>query len=134
MASTIPAEPGRRWSVDSFAAFWKKPDASRVIGSVTEDVIGHWPRPIGLVRGAYDYVNVIASMLKVCPDFTLRVAEHASSGDVTFVRWIASGTDFEERFEFTGCDCVQTRNGHVCENYIFCDAPFFARVATLWPM
>jgi hypothetical protein len=24
---------------------------------------------------------------------------------------------------------VQTRDGHVCENYVFCDDPFFARVA-----
>ena len=80
-ASTIPAEQGRRWTVESFAGFWKKPDASRVSGVLTEDVVGHWPRPIGVVRGAPAYVNGITTILQVCPDFTVTVAEHAATGD-----------------------------------------------------
>ncbi len=120
------AQPGRHWSVDAFKAFWSNPDASKVIGSLTEDVVGYWPRPIGVVRGASNYAKVIETMLMVCPDFRLSVPEHAVSGDFTFVRWIATGTGPDGRFEFTGCDRVQTRNGFVCENYIFCDDPFFA--------
>jgi len=42
---------------------------------------------------------------------------------------IATGTGHDGPFEFTGCDRVQTRDGHVCENYVFCDDPFFVRVA-----
>ena len=129
VANRMPAQPGRRWSVDSFIAFWSNPDPSRVIGSVTSDIVGHWPRPIGIISGAQPYVDVIATMMKVCPDFRLRVPESATTGDYAFVRWIATGTGPDGPFEFTGCDRVQTRNGHVCENYIFCDDPFFARVA-----
>src|ERR671936_582713 len=129
MANTHPAEPGRRWSVESFAGFWKKPDASRVLGVLTEDVVGYWPRPIGIVRGPRAYVDVIAAILNVCPDFTVSVAEHAATGDFTFIRWVATGTAPEGRFEFSGVDRVQTRNGHVCANRIYCDDPFFARVA-----
>jgi hypothetical protein len=129
MENQKPAEPGHRWSVDAFAAFWRKPDVSRVMGSLTEDIVGYWPRPIGVIRGAGPYVEVIAAMLKVCPDFSLDVRECATSGPYAFIRWVASGTGAEGRFEFTGCDRVQTRNGHVCENYVFCDDPFFERVA-----
>ena len=123
------AEPGRHWSVDAFVAFWKKPDALRVMGSLTEDVVGYWPRPVGTVRGAAPYVNVIATMMKLCPDFTLKVPEYATTGPYTFIRWIATGTGPDGPFEFNGCDRVQTRNGLVCENYVFCDDPFFERVA-----
>ncbi len=89
-ASTIPAEQGRRWTVESFAGFWKKPDASRVSGVLTEDGVGHWP-----ARSA----------------------------------WSAALPAPEGRFEFFGVDRVQTRNGRVCENRIYCDDPFFARIA-----
>jgi hypothetical protein len=130
MTNTNPGEPGLRWTVESFAGFWKKPDPSRVLGVLTEDVVGYWPRPIGVVYGAHAYVNVIAALLAVCPDFTGAVAEHAAAGDFTFIRWIARGTGPEGPFEFSGIDRVQTRNGHVCENRIYCDDPFFAWVAT----
>ena len=53
----------------------------------------------------------------------------AAAGDVTFIRWSASGTGPQGRFEFSGVDRVRTRNGHVCENRIYCDDPFLARVA-----
>lgn len=129
MAHTGPAQSGRRWSMNSFTAFWSRPDATLVAGVLTQDVVGHWPRPIGTVRGSDDYVNVIAAILRVCPDFRLAVPEHASSGSFTFVRWIATGTDADGKFEFTGCDRVATRDGLVYENYIFSDHPFFERVA-----
>jgi SnoaL-like domain len=123
------AQPGRHWSVDAFKAFWSKPDVSTVSGVLTEDVVGYWPRPIGIVRGACDYTEVIETILRVCPDFHLKVPEHAVSGDFAFVRWIAMGTAPAGAFEFTGCDRVRTRNGQVCENYVFCDDPFFVHLA-----
>jgi hypothetical protein len=129
MTHTVLAEPGHKSSVQAFVHYWKAPYTPRAM-PVTADVVGHWPRPIGVVRGADDYVSVIATILEVCPDFRLTVPEHAATDDLTFLRWIATGTRPDGRFEFNGCDRVRTRDGHVCENYIFCDDPFFARVAT----
>jgi hypothetical protein len=129
MDAQTPAQPGRHWSAKNFAAFWRQPDASRVIGSVTEDIVGYWPRPIGEVRGARPYVSVIDALLRVCPDFRLEVPETASSGDLTFVRWIATGTGPEGPLRINGCDRVRLRGGHVCENFVFCDDPFFQHVA-----
>ena len=129
MKNPMPGQGGYHWNVDAFIGFWQKPDISRVIGSLTEDIVGYWPRPIGTVRSAAPYVDVIAAMMKICPDFSLKVPEYATSGDFAFIRWIATGTGPEGAFEFTGCDRVRTRHGLVCENYVFCDDPFFARVA-----
>ena len=129
MENTTHAGSTRRWSVDAFIGFWKKPDVSRVAGFITEDIVGYWPRPIGIVRGVQSYVNVIATMMKLCPDFRLSVPEYATSGNFAFIRWVATGTGPDGPFEFTGCDRVQTRDGLVCENYVFCDDPFFAEVA-----
>lgn len=129
MRNLEAAQPDRRWSVDAFEAFWSNPDSSKVAGVLTEDIVGHWPRPIGLVRGPSNYTQVIATILKLCPDFRLEVPEHAVSGNLAFVRWVASGNGPEGPFAFTGCDRVEMRNGRVCENFIFCDHPFFARVA-----
>jgi hypothetical protein len=129
MENLKSAEPGRRWSVEAFIAFWNKPEVSRVIGSLTDDIVGYWPRSIGIVRGTQPYVDVIAAMMRVCPDFSLRVPEYATTGNYAFIRWIATGTGPDGRFEFTGCDRVQIRDGHVCENYVFCDNPFFEKVA-----
>jgi hypothetical protein len=126
------AEPGRKWTIDSFRAFWSKPDISRVpniFGVLTPDAVGHWPRPIGTIRDPERYVSVIRNILTICPDFSLTIGEYANVDDFHFVRWIASGTDADGAFEFNGCDRVRTRNGHVCENFIFCDHPFFGRVA-----
>ena len=129
MNGETPAEHGRVWSAAKFVAFWKNPDASRVIGSVTEDIVGYWPRPIGEVRGARPYVDVIRAMLRTCPEFQLEAPESATAGDLTFIRWIAHGSGPGGEFRFNGCDRIRLREGHVCENYVFCDDPFFARVA-----
>jgi hypothetical protein len=129
MQDLAAAQPGYRWSVDAFKAFWSNPDTSKILGVMTEDIVGYWPRPIGVVRGASDYADVIEAIFKVCPDLRLKVPEDAVSGDFAFVRWTATGTGPAGPIEFTGCDRVRTRGGHVCENYVFCDDPFFARVA-----
>jgi hypothetical protein len=129
MSVASPAQPGQQWTIDAFKAFWAKPNLSRVpavLSVLTDDVVGYWPRPIGTVQGARPYVTVIADILTVFPDFSLVAAEHATTGDFTFVRWIATGTGPQGRVEFSGCDRVRTRRGLVCENYIFCDHPFFS--------
>lgn len=138
MASTADgtaaaAVAGRGWSVETFRRFWAKPDlaALRAIDRLcTADIVGHWPRPIGLVRGLKPYAEVIEDLLLTVPDLSLTVPEWAQSGDLVFVRWIATGTAPDgQRFEADGCDRVRMRGPLVCENYVFCDHPFFERVA-----
>ncbi len=85
----------RGWTIDGFRAFWAKPDISMVPAirsRITSDIIGHWPRPIGDVRDIDLYLGVIADILNVCPDWSLAVPEYATSGDLHFIRWIATGT------------------------------------------
>jgi len=132
MSVISPINPGPAWTVDAFKAFWGKPDPARVAaveGILTDDIVGYWPRPIGTVRGRGPYQRVIAAVLEECHDFALTVPEHAESGAFHFVRWVATGTGPDGPFEFTGCDRLRTRGGLVCENYVFCDHPYFARVA-----
>ena len=132
MSLATAAQPRRAWSPEGFKAFWAKPDPSLLLGIfevITDDIVGYWPRPIGTVREPKPYMKVIAAILDECPDFSLAVPEHASTGDFHFIRWVATGTGPDGRFEFTGCDRVCTRDGLVCENYVFCDHPFFERVA-----
>ena len=125
-----PARSDVTWTPEGFKAFWSRPsDPWRVMGAVTEDIVGHWPRPIGTVSSAVPYVRVIEALLDVCPDFSLEVPEVATNGDLVFLRWIASGSGPDGAFRINGCDRVRLRGGHVCENYVFCDDPFFARVA-----
>ena len=133
MPLATSAQTAPKWTIDTFKAFWAKPDPAylpAVAGIVTDDLVGYWPRPIGTVRGRNPYMKVLADILAVCPDFSVAVAEYAASGDFHFVRWIATGTGPDGPFEFTGTDRLRTRAGLVCENYIFCDDPFFERVAT----
>jgi hypothetical protein len=123
----------RGWTIDGFRAFWAKPDISMVPAirsTITSDIIGHWPRPIGDVRDIDLYLGVIADILDVCPDWSPAVPEYATSGDLHFIRWIATGTGQGGRFQFNGCDRVKTTaSGQVCENYIFCDHPFFEQIS-----
>jgi hypothetical protein len=71
----------RGWTIDGFRAFWAKPDISMVPAirsTITSDIIGHWPRPIGDVRDIDLYLGVIADILDVCPDWSLAVPEYHS--------------------------------------------------------
>lgn len=63
------------------------------------------------------------------PGLRLEVAEHASNGDIVFIRWIARGTDRGQPFEFTGVDIVHHKDGQVVGNRIFCDHPLVKEVA-----
>ncbi len=121
------------WSIEGFRTFWARPDLSlipRIREVVTSDIVGHWPRAIGTVRGAGDYAAVIEAIARACPDFSLTAPEYAESGDLRFVRWVATGTSGGGRIEFNGVDRIRlASDGRVCENFIFCDHPFFAAVA-----
>jgi len=121
----------RPWSVESFRTFWANPDPGLLPGVrtiLTDDIVGYWPRPIGIVRGAKAYAAVIDAVVHTALEvgFTLRIGEHAATGDCTFIRWIAKVQDVPE---FSGCDRIRVRDGKACENYIFADHPFFELVA-----
>lgn len=131
--SAAPAiQTQRGWSVETFRAFWANPDLARlqaVDGIMTDDIVGYWPRPVGTVRGPKAYRKVLEAVVTAGLKFALSVPEFATTGDFTFVRWVAKVEDTSGPIEFNGCDRVRVRNGMVCENYIFCDHPFFERVA-----
>jgi hypothetical protein len=115
-----------------------RPANGRSIGSQPSGPsrISQWFRPfgarspgassaIGQGRSGTSSIRTSISRLIVCPDWSLAVPELAESGDLHFIRWIATGTGPDGRFEFNGCDRVRTNaSGQVCENYIFCDHPF----------
>lgn len=124
----IAQKKKRGWSVESFAAFWDKPDVSLVARALTPDVIGYWPDSAPL-RGIEAYTQRIAELIALVPDFRLQVAEHAANGDYVFIRWIARGTFDGAPFEFTGVDRVRMRDGLVAENRIFCDHPLIRSLA-----
>jgi hypothetical protein len=123
----------RGWSIEGFRSFWSKvnPELVPLIHEIsTSDIVGYWPRPIGVIRGSVPYVGVIEAILRLCPDFSVTAAEYVRSEDLHFIRWVATGTGRDGRFEINGCDRVRTTpEGWVCENYIFSDHPFFADVA-----
>jgi ketosteroid isomerase-like protein len=107
------------WSVEAFAAFWANPDAALVPALLTDDIVGHWPGQPEPVRGKEAYTEQIAAILRAVPDFQVRVAEHAQSGDLTFIRWVATGTGPDGPFEETGIDRVRLApDGRVQENYV----------------
>jgi hypothetical protein len=133
MTLTQETTATRKWSIEGFRSFWSKVNVAliplvREVGTL--DIVGHWPRPIGVVRGMESYVKVIDAIFRVCPDLSLTVAEYVRSGDLHFIRWIATGSSRSGRVECNGCDRVRTTaDGRVSENYVFCDHPFFVDVA-----
>jgi hypothetical protein len=130
---TEAAVIARTWSIEAFRAFWARPDLTlipRIREIMTDDIVGYWPRPIGVVRGAEAYLRVIAAIPTVCPDLSLTAPEYAVQSDLHFVRWVASGTGPAGPMTFNGLDRMRlTADGKVSENYVFCDHPFFADVA-----
>ena len=99
--------------------------------ALAPDAVGHWPRFPAPVRGKAAYVKVIADVISLVPDRSIDVAEHATSGEFVFVRWVARGTFRGKRFESNGIDRVHVRNGIVLENYICSDHPMFEQVAAM---
>ncbi|WP_211097211.1 nuclear transport factor 2 family protein [Herbaspirillum sp. ST 5-3] len=123
-----PVQKKHGWSVDSFAAFWAKPNPALVPRALAPDVVGYWPGSEP-VRGVDAYTQRIAELIAMVPDFRLEVAEHAANGDCVFIRWIARGSFDDAPFEFTGVDRVRVRDGLVAENRIFCDHPLIQVLA-----
>jgi hypothetical protein len=124
----------RAWSIEGFRAFWAHPDpdvAPRIAEIATDDIVGHWPAPIGRVDGLRPYLAVIQALLRACPDLSLSAPDYAASGDLHFVRWAATGTGPDGvRVAFNGIDRIRTLpDGRVCENYVCSDGPLFAWAA-----
>jgi ketosteroid isomerase-like protein len=123
--ATEARDTGRRWTVDSFAAFWSNPDPSQVAGVLTDDVVGHWPGRDEPVRGPEAYIECIAALVEALPDVRLSVAEHAENGEHVFVRWIMRATGEHGPFEHHGIDRLRLRDGLVAENVIVTDTAAF---------
>jgi hypothetical protein len=112
----------RAWSVERFERFWANPDAALVPASLTEDVVGYWAGRAAPVRGREAYTDCIAALLETLPGLYVAVAEHASSGEFTFIRWIMHA---DGPFELSGIDRVRTRDGLVAENRVVFDTAEF---------
>lgn len=122
--STTETRP--QWSVESFEAFWSRPDPSLVPPVLTEDVVGHWAGSDDPARGRDSYTRCVAALVEALPDLRLSVAEHAQSGELVFVRWIMHATGARGPFELSGIDRVRLRDGQVAENVIVFDTAAFA--------
>ena len=82
------------------------------------DIAGYWPQTTRPVRGPQEYAKRIIDLLDFIPDFRAEPIEHATNGDVMFVRWIARGTGPKGSFEAVGVDRIIAPNGYVAENLI----------------
>lgn len=127
--------PGRfdppGWSVERFAEFWSNPSVDDVPALVTDDVVGWWPGADQPVRGVQAYTQALADILQLLPDMRLHVAEHATQGDMVFVRWIMRATGKSGPFELSGIDRIRMRDGRVAENIIRFDSAHLQRLAGL---
>jgi SnoaL-like protein len=105
------------WTPELFAVYWSAPSARYLREMVTDDVVGHWPGA-GTVRGSEDYIAALERLMTALPDLRLEVHDSAVNGEVAFVRWVMHATGVDGPFTMGGVDCVHTRGGRVCENFI----------------
>jgi len=128
-------QAARGWSVDGWRAFWCDPSPEvalkRVPTVVTPDVEAVWPRIPGRLRGSGEYARRVVDLLAVVPDLRLELGEHASSGDVVFLRWAERGTGPDGPFEGIGTDRLRLRGGLVAESLIMSDLAVFEALARL---
>ncbi len=121
------------FSIERWKAAWANPSPERVAARIplitTPDVAGYWPRTSRPVRGPNEYARRIVDLLTLIPDFRAELVEHATNGDIMFLRWVARGTGPNGRFEAVGVDRLIVPNGYVAENLILCDHPVFAALA-----
>jgi hypothetical protein len=117
------------WSVEGFRRFWAKPDAALVPAVLTNDVVGYWPGRAEPARGVVEYTAVIAELIRLLPNVRLEIAEHATNGDVVFVRWIMHATAKHGPMQMTGIDRIRLRDGLVAENLIRFDSEEFRRLS-----
>ena len=57
--------PARQWTVEAFRTFWAAPTISfipTIRQVVNDDIVGHWPRPIGDIADPDLYLGVIADI------------------------------------------------------------------------
>lgn len=121
--------PTPAWSVEGFARFWDRPDTALVPAVLAPDVVGHWPGVDEAVRGREAYTAQIDRLLALLPDLRLDVAEHATNGEFTFVRWVMHATGRFGPFEMTGIDRIRVEDGLVAENVIVYDTARFERLS-----
>lgn len=125
-----PAAGRRTWSVEAFERFWSNPDPALVPRVLTDDVVGYWAGRDAPVRGKKAYTACIAALVEGLPGMYVTVAEHASNGEFTFIRWIMHAHGEHGPFEFSGIDRVRTSDdGLVAENRIVCDTSAFKALA-----
>lgn len=116
------------WSPALFAEYWARPEAVYLRDMVTDDVVGHWPGGV-TVEGPAAYIEALEQLLAALPDLRLEVPDFAVNGDVAFVRWVMHATGANGPFQMSGVDCVHTRDGRVCENFINFDGAEFRRLS-----
>jgi ketosteroid isomerase-like protein len=117
-------------TVERFAYFWSHPDVRLLEDSFTDDVVGHFPGDAEPIRGPHVYIARIAAFLEALPGLRIEVADYASEGDVTFIRWLARPSGSDGPVEFGGIDCIRSRDGKVCENHVAFDSAAFEAAVT----
>ena len=121
------------YRIEDWGKTWLNPNKDRVLARVPAvampDIAGYWPQTTRPVRGPQEYAKRIIDLLDFIPDFRAEPIEHATNGDVMFVRWIARGTGPKGPFEAVGVDRIIAPNGYVSENLILSDHPIFADFA-----
>jgi hypothetical protein len=122
--TTAVMEPPSQ-TVQGFSAFWANPDPAVLPPALAKDVVGYFPGDAEPVRGVAAYVARIAQFLDLLPDLRLEVAEYATNGEFTFIRWIARATGANGRLEFSGMDRIRVQDGLVKENFVVFDTAQF---------
>jgi len=121
------------YRIEDWGKTWLNPSKDRVLARVPAialpDIAGYWPHTTRPVRGPKEYAKRIIDLLDFIPDFRAEPIEHATNGDVMFVRWIARGTGPNGPFEAVGVDRIIAPNGYVSENLIISEHPIFADFA-----
>jgi hypothetical protein len=94
------------YRIEDWGKTWLNPNKERVLARVPAvampDIAGYWPQTTRPVRGPQEYAKRIIDLLDFIPDFRAEPIEHATNGDVMFVRWIARGTGPKGSFEAVG--------------------------------
>jgi len=115
--------------VTGFESFWSRPDAEYIQRFLTKDVVGHWPGRTEPVRGPAAYAACIGGIIDALPGVRLRIAEHAVTGNLIFIRWIMHADGPAGPFQLTGFDRVRGRRGKVAENIIVFDTAAFEQLS-----